>query len=393
MTDHAQNVSYDMGFGENFSWDIPLLGGYPHRFLTVNKNWRLGNRKLLGVRLREPLQPLIARTGTKVVWTQGWQTLAYWQAVWQARRAGAQVWLRGESNDLSGLGGWLRRSAKAVALAALFRRVNHFLCIGSANRRLYRKYGVPDLRLHQAPYCVDNARFAAEAKKFRAMRKKIRLKWNIPETAFCVLFCGKFMRKKRPLDVVAAAKTLQAAQDKKGEDAASKPLHLLFVGSGDLGGALRAECLVRWDVEASATTTTGELEESKPSASFAGFLNQGEIAEAYAAADCLVLPSDTGETWGLVVNEAMASGLPCIASNACGCAEDLVAPVDRNCVFQLGDIGGLAAAIKWVQDGKAAGVPQWEDAVRRFDLIRTVDTVKELYRAHAAESPQQSKFG
>ena len=205
MTDHAQNVSYDMGFGENFSWDIPLLGGYPHRFLTVNKNWRLGNRKLLGVRLREPLQPLIARTGTKVVWTQGWQTLAYWQAVWQARRAGAQVWLRGESNDLSGLGGWLRRSAKAVALAALFRRVNHFLCIGSANRRLYRKYGVPDLRLHQAPYCVDNARFAAEAKKFRAMRKKIRLKWNIPETAFCVLFCGKFMRKKRPLDVVAAA--------------------------------------------------------------------------------------------------------------------------------------------------------------------------------------------
>jgi glycosyltransferase involved in cell wall biosynthesis len=78
-----------------------------------------------------------------------------------------------------------------------------------------------------------------------------------------------------------------------------------------------------------------------PPASFAGFLNQREISQAYVAADCLVLPSDYGETWGLVVNEALASGLPCLVSEACGCAEDL-----SICdTFALGDIETLASRL------------------------------------------------
>ena len=80
--------------------------------------------------------------------------------------------------------------------------------------------------------------------------------------------------------------------------------------------------------------------------SFTGFLNQTEISKAYIAADCLVLPSESTETWGLVVNEAMASNLPCIASDACGCAEDLVAPISPQLRFPLGDISAIAAAIQ-----------------------------------------------
>ena len=53
---------------------------------------------------------------------------------------------------------------------------------------------------------------------------------------------------------------------------------------------------------------------------FAGFRNQSELPRYLAAADVLVLPSDAGETWGLVVNEAMACGLPAIVSRAAGCA-------------------------------------------------------------------------
>jgi hypothetical protein len=98
------------------------------------------------------------------------------------------------------------------------------------------------------------------------------------------LFCGKFIPKKRPLDLVGAAKLLL-------RDAA-------------------------------------------------GFLNQTEISRAYVAADCLVLPSDYRETWGLVVNEAMASGLPCIISDQCGCAEDL-GSLGMNEVFSCGNISEL----------------------------------------------------
>ncbi|MGG7380195.1 glycosyltransferase, partial [Escherichia coli] len=53
----------------------------------------------------------------------------------------------------------------------------------------------------------------------------------------------------------------------------------------------------------------------------AGFLDQVALARAYAAADCLVVPS-TSETWGLVVNEALATGLPCVVSSGVGAGPD-----------------------------------------------------------------------
>src|SRR5207249_10045689 len=52
-------------------------------------------------------------------------------------------------------------------------------------------------------------------------------------------------------------------------------------------------------------------------------VNQSEMVRVYAAADCLAVPSDARETWGLVVNEALASGLPCVLSDRVGCAPDL----------------------------------------------------------------------
>ena len=75
---------------------------------------------------------------------------------------------------------------------------------------------------------------------------------------------------------------------------------------------------------------------------FTGFLNQSQITEAYVASDALVLPSDGGETWGLVVNEAMACGRPCIVSDRVGCGPDLVIPQKTGSIFLLGDVGALA---------------------------------------------------
>jgi glycosyltransferase involved in cell wall biosynthesis len=83
-------------------------------------------------------------------------------------------------------------------------------------------------------------------------------------------------------------------------------------------------------------------ESSRPPASFCGFLNQTEISRAYVAADCLVLPSDYGETWGLVVNEALATGLPCLVSDACGCAEELAGEIGP---FGLSNISMLASKL------------------------------------------------
>src|SRR5438270_12353413 len=148
LSEHATRLSRDIEFGKEFAWDIDMLKGYPYRILktpsgaTPNTFWRS--------RITESLPALFRETKTKVLWINGWQVAAYWQATWAAHNAGVQVWLRGESNALRlpragskeprkrrmshAVNG--RQMAKRVLLGQLFNRVDHFLCIGTANQEL-----------------------------------------------------------------------------------------------------------------------------------------------------------------------------------------------------------------------------------------------------------------
>jgi glycosyltransferase involved in cell wall biosynthesis len=230
-------------------------------------------------------------------------------------------------------------------LGWLFKHVDRFFYIGSPNRRLYESFGVTESKLYPAPYAVDNQRFAQQATALRSQRVDLRRKWRIADDSFCVLFCGKFIEKKRPMDLVAAARWLC--------DRGLLPnLHLLFVGSGVMGPELRRSCNVVFDAE---SPITSPAKQKTVRATFAGFMNQTEISRAYVAADCLVLPSDHGETWGLVVNEALASGLPCLISNACGCAEELAGEAGS---FQCSNIPELASKMtRAAAEGVKLSVP------------------------------------
>ncbi len=367
LSDHGTQPSYDKQFGKSFAWDLDVLSGYPHRFLRTNTDSDVSSFTKL--RIAEPLAQLFREKEVSALWVQGWHVWAFWQAVWQAHRGGIPVWLRGESNDLGTTSSW-KMPVKQLMLGEFFKRVDKFLYIGEANRRLYLKYGVMPEQLHPAPYCVDNDRFAAQADAIQPQRAEIRRAWNIPDNAFCVLFAGKFIDKKRPLDLVRAAVDPQLKN-------LGRPLHLLFVGSGDLGSGLRDACHVVFDAETDGSKAVDHSAEL-PNASFAGFLNQTEISKAYVAADCLVLPSDAGETWGLVVNEAMASGLPCIVSDACGCGEDLVSPINPAFRFPLGDTSALAGAIVEMM-GQPPSVEVVRAQVNKFNLGVTVKTISKLF--------------
>ena len=85
-----------------------------------------------------------------------------------------------------------------------------------------------------------------------------------------------------------------------------------------------------------------------------GFLNQTQLATAYVAADALVLPSDCLETWGLVVNEAMACGLPIIASDQVGCVDDLVQNDKTGLIYPYGDIQALSSAMRQMVNNPVA---------------------------------------
>lgn len=372
MTDHGVRESLDREFGRTFAWDLDLLSGYSCHFLagapttTPSGFWKC--------RLQERLRNRLAGSGARALWIQGWQVAAYWQAVQEARAVSVPVWLRGESNALAPIS-WWKRPMKRLRLGWLFRRVAQFLYIGAANRSLYRTYGVPESRLHSTPYAVDNDRFEIQASGLRPKRAELRRKWAIPEGAFCVLFCGKFIAKKRPMDLVEAAKRWNANGN-------LPMMHLLFVGSGELGASLRGACRVCFDA-IEEKQDLDLISADSPPASFAGFLNQREVSQAYVAADCLALPSDYGETWGLVANEGMASGLPCVVSDRCGCAQDLMRDLDPVFRFRSSNVGELTAALEGVLRHPPTSF-EISAAVARHHLRVTVEAVVKLF-----ESPRR----
>ncbi len=363
MTDQGVRRTEDKDFGKAFAWDVDLLSGYPHRFLALRGPWNL--RTFNGLPLAQPVGQSLREAGATALWVEGWRFKPFWEAVSEAKKMGIPIFLRGETTDKITERGGLFGLVRRFALHRLFAKVDHFLAIGQASKRFYLKHGVPWRKLIDAPYGVDNEFFRTEVGKLCGSwqgargemgahfdnltegQRAIREKWNIPLDAKVVMFCGKFVRKKRPMDVVLAARAhfeRGKVGDATGEERLPEKWHLLFVGSGELGSELRAVCDVRFDAEAQNHKIPRTQNLGAPPASFAGFLNQSEIAKAYAAADVMVLPSEAWETWGLVVNEATAAGVPTVVSEQCGCAEDFAAKNPFTRVFPTGNVRALAAA-------------------------------------------------
>jgi glycosyltransferase involved in cell wall biosynthesis len=366
MSRHGLDLRYDPGFKTTVAWDIDLLDSYEHCFIDTLEFASQGSFSSLT--LTPGFRARLRVAGAKALWLQGWQVAAYVQAVYVARWSGLPVWLRGETNVQSAKQQQENR-LKAFVRRNLLHNVDQFLTVGSRNREFYLAQGIDPARLFSAPYCVDNSRFANAAENLRSARRALRSSWGIDEDAFVILFVGKFQKKKRPADVIQAAKVLISRRPEL-------KVHTLWVGAGELGTSLRNESRVVFDAEYNSLSSS--VHAGAPQASFLGFLNQTEIAKAYVAADCLILPSDAAETWGLVVNEAMACGLPCIVSEACGCADDLVKPLFTDLCYPVGNIDAMERALELVKDRP----PKRDDLQRHvanYDCLRTVKTVEELY--------------
>lgn len=307
------------GFGVAFEWDIPLLEGYRWR-VADGVAGRGGLEGFAATWLRHPVQ-LLRRLQPDVLVLTVWHALPLVQLLLAARCLGIPVVMRGEANALR-TRDWRARAAHRVVLAMC----RAFLCIGKGNEAFYRGYGVQPSRLFPAPYFVDNARFHAAAQQLGLGRDELRSRWGIRRDAVCFLYAGKLEPKKRILDLLAALERASART--------TAPMHVLVVGTGALMDEAR-----------------DFVETRKLPVHFAGFLNQTEMPAAYVAADALVLPSDYGETWGLVVNEAMACGRPALVSDRVGCGPDLIIPGQTGDTFPFGDVDALAQCLAdWAQD-------------------------------------------
>ncbi len=339
------------GFGVNFQWDVPLLDGYRYRVLE-NRAKDPAVTTFFGCDTPQ-IRSVVRGEHWDAFIVNGWVAKSCLQLLLACRQAGIPCIVRGESNAIRPRAGW-----KQAVHRALLKQYSAFLCIGSQNQAFYRANGVPQDRIFRAPYCIENDRFAQPDRP--ADRPG----------PFTFLFSGKLIPKKRPLDTLQALKHLLAS-------IGPGKVRLLVAGDGEL----RAQC-------------EAYVAEHQLPVEFLGFLNQSRMSQVYGEADCLLLPSDNGETWGLVVNEAMASGMPAIVSDQVGCHPDLIADGVTGYTFPCGDSVALAARMQQMCVSKSAARAMGLTACRQvnesFSYRQVVQgTVSALHHVCRTGGPQQ----
>ncbi|MBL8330560.1 MAG: glycosyltransferase family 4 protein [Rubrivivax sp.] len=299
------------GFGQGFAWDVDLLSGYQHLFLQ-NVARQPGLGRFAGVDT-PGIQAELRAGRFDAVLVMGWYLKCFLQAVYAAKRAGLPTLVRGDS-QLDTPRSRLKRVAKEWLYPPFLRLFDGALVVGQRNRAYWQHYRYPAAQMFASPHCVDTEWFAARATA--EARLGLRARLGVPAATPLVLFAGKLVEFKRPLDVVHAS----AITRRNG-----LAVEVLVAGSGPLKDAMQREA-ARLQVPMHML----------------GFCNQTEMPAAYAAADILVLPSTGRETWGLVANEALACGTRVLLSDAVGCAADLTAFPGAAKAYPVGNMEQLA---------------------------------------------------
>ena len=305
---------YDPGFGKKVNWnDISLTGGYKYKILK-NYSLRPSISSFFGLINLGIIPELLIKKYDGIL-IHGYEHLTNLLAIVGAILSKTPIIFRC-TNPLSHefYQPTYKRLIKRIFLFFLFKFVNKFLAIGKENLNFYLYYKVNKKNIILTPYCIDNKRLVEEYRRYKKKKQKLKKKLRI-KNKIIILFVGKLIQKKRPFDLLLAFEKLK---DKK--------VGLIFIGEGKLKRELK------------------EYTKKKKIKNiyFLGFKSQSELPKYYAIADIFVLPSGIGETWGLVVNEAMCFGLPIIVSNMVGCSKDLVKHNKNGYIFKVGNIDELS---------------------------------------------------
>jgi glycosyltransferase involved in cell wall biosynthesis len=303
------------GFGVEFKWDLPLLEGYNYQVLN-NISEEPGTYSHKGCDTPEIYQILKeANPKYDAIIINGWVVKSCVQALRACNKLKIPAILRCEANNLAHRAWW-----KTLIHKQILKRFSAVIAIGTSNKEFYTSRGIAEHLISMGYYCVENDRIAHLATQ--SSREEVRTMYKIPQEAICLVFSGKFEEKKSPLEIIKAFELAQ----KQNEN-----LHLMMIGDGEL----KESCQKYVDRQKLAVT-------------FTGFVNQSKIPSFYKASDCLILASDYGETWGLVINEGMACGLPALVSNHIGSHFDLIIEGETGYLIDYNNLSDIAEKISTI---------------------------------------------
>jgi len=307
---------HDGGFGRQVKWDVPLTDGYAHEFLS-NISLKPNPSNFAGL-INPGIIKRLKRGKFHAVMIHGWSRVTFLLAMSASTLFKIPVLMRGESNLLRNLSP--RKAAiKRFLLSRLFKRTAGFLAIGRYNTEFYQYYGVQSERIFHVPYAIDNDYFSLRAAELLPQKAALKKQLGIAAELPAILFSGKLMDVKRPMDLLLAHETVVK----------TRKAALVYLGDGELRASLEAYV----------------KEKNLPDVHFVGFHNQTELPKFFAAADIFVLPS-MSETWGLVINEALCFGLPVIVSDRVGATGDLVRDSVNGFIYEAANPAVLAEKLE-----------------------------------------------
>lgn len=282
---------FDAGFSRKVKWDVPLLDGYDWIDGRFESTGSLRSMAVQSRQIRRFLASWVTDFSPDVVLVPGWAPI-YVVCALKIHAMGVPIVIRPEA----------RVPVSSFRWRTLFRRLfvrkaSTAAVIGSASRDELRRLGMSDRQLFHSPYAIEEPPELG-AEEARQSRRLLRMQLGLSDEDVIYLFVGKLARYKGVERLLKAFAPIGRSRQRA---------KLLVVGDGpdrddllELALTLGIDSSVRWT----------------------GFVNQKDLHDYYRACDVFVLFSD--ETWGLVVNEAMAHGLPCIVSIGAGVSRDLV---------------------------------------------------------------------
>lgn len=322
-SDFSVRSYQDAGFGATVQWDTPLLEGYRSVVLPRFRDTSdPGPTRPIARGFFRHLRRGVDGAPFDAVWVHGYSTVDSLHAMLAAKALGIPVLVRSDS--------WLadRPRSRGVLFAkrAFFAMLNWLvagvLVSGTRNAEYWSFYLGKDKPLFMLPYAVDNGYFAEKTAEAATTRTALLAEFDLQPGRPVILFASKLQERKLCGDLLEAFLQLSHVP--------AAP-YLLIVGDGEM----------RQTLEESV------LQSGSPNVRFAGFRNQGELPRFFELSAVFVLPA-RHEPWGLVVNEAMAAGLPVIVTDDCGCAPDLVRNGENGFVYRTGDVAALRSALESV---------------------------------------------
>jgi glycosyltransferase involved in cell wall biosynthesis len=290
---------FDPELGANVSWGIDLLSGYSYALMPKRRRMRW-------------LLKDITRQKYDLLIINGYTRPEYLFAAVVAKLKGTPAALRLDSvvfGDTSAA----RRLAKKIGFVALKRFFGHFFAIGSLTIEYLEHYGIKRDRISVFSYVVDANYFRNKSSLTSEARHAIRGRYGIDAASRIILSVTKFNQRESPWDLMKAYCSMPDNNS-----------CLLLVGDGEQRAALEEYA-------------RGQRNHN---IIFGGYVPYQELPDVYGIADVFV-HAVHNEPWGVSVNEAMACGLPVVASSKVGAAYDLISNLRNGAIYEAGNPNDL----------------------------------------------------